>query len=91
MTLPKLSSEVFPGIRMKLKISNNKGIIADNRAYCSHLEAVVQRCSAKKDVLRNFAKLTGKDLCQSLNFIKKETLEQVFSCEFFEISKTNFS
>ena len=44
----------------------------------------------KKGVLRNFAKFTGKHLCQSLfliklqqvcNFIKKETLTQeVFSC-----------
>ena len=53
----------------------------------------------KKGVLRNFAKLTGKHLCQSLtcarpedcNFIKKETLTQVFSSEFCEISKNNFS
>ena len=51
----------------------------------------------KKGVLRNFTKFTGKHLCQSLffnkvaglvcNFIKKETLAQVFSCEFCEISK----
>ena len=48
----------------------------------------------KKGVLRNFIKFTGKDLCQSLfcvphtcNFIKKETLVQVFSCKFCEISK----
>ena len=50
----------------------------------------------RKGVLRNFAKFTGKHLCQSLffskvaglacNFIKKETLAQVFSCEFCEIS-----
>ena len=56
-----------------------------------------QRCSMKKGVLKNFAKLTGKYLCQSLffikvagaacNFIKKEILAQVFSCGFCEISK----
>ena len=34
-------------------------------ARTSHL-----RCSAKKDVLRNFAKFTGKDLCQSFFFNK---------------------
>ena len=55
----------------------------------------------KKGVLRYFAKLTGKHLCQSLfliklqastcNFIKKEALAQVFSCEFCEISKNTFS
>ena len=52
----------------------------------------------KKGVLKNFAKFTGKHLCQSLFFIKvagmkpatlfkKETLAQVFSCEFCEIFK----
>ena len=56
-----------------------------------------RRCSIRKGVLRNFTKFTGKHLCQSLfyrnsvpetcNFIKKETLAQVFSCEFCEISK----
>ena len=35
----------------------------------------------EKGVLRNFAKFTGKHLCQRL-FIKKESLAQVFSCEF---------
>ena len=54
----------------------------------------------RKGILRNFAKFTGKHLCQSLffnkvagaacNFIKKETLAQVFSCEFCEISKNTF-
>ena len=46
----------------------------------------------KKVVLRNFPKLTGKQLCQSL-FFKKETLARVFSCEFLRISflqKTTF-
>ena len=44
----------------------------------------------------NFAKFTGKHLHQSpfLNkvvFIEKETLAQVFSCEFCEICKNTFS
>ena len=29
--------------------------------------------------------------CQACNFIKKETLVQVFSCEFYGISKNTFS
>ena len=50
-----------------------------------------QRCSIEKLVFRDFAKLTGKLLCQSFfikketeacNFIKKETMAQAFSCEF---------
>ena len=52
----------------------------------------------KKGVLRNFAKFTGKHLCQSLffsrpqpcNFIKKGAVAQVFSCEFCEISRSTF-
>ena len=49
-----------------------------------------RRCSVRKGVLRKFAKFTGKHLCQSL-FNKKETLAQVFSCEFCELSKKTFS
>ena len=56
----------------------------------------------KKDVLGNFTKFTGKHLCQSLFFnkvaglrpaslLKKETLTQMFSCEFREVSKDTFS
>ena len=47
------------------------------------------RCSVRIGVLRNFAKFTGKHLSQSL-FFKKETLAQVFSCEFCETSKNTF-
>ena len=47
--------------------------------------------AATRGVLRNFAKFTGKHLCQSLFFfIKKESLAQVFSCEFCEISTNTF-
>ena len=38
------------------------------------LEALAQRCSCKKGVLRNFAKFTGKQLCQSLFFNKVAAL-----------------
>ena len=51
----------------------------------------------KEGALRNFAKFTGKHLCQSL-FFNKETrdmqlynLAEVFFCEFCEISKNTFS
>ena len=51
-----------------------------------------QKCSMKKGVLRNFTKFTGKHLCQSLFLIRlqKETLAQVFSCNFCEISWNTF-
>ena len=45
----------------------------------------------KKSVLRNFAKFTGKHLCQSLFLIKLQADRQVFSCDFCEISKNTFS
>ena len=54
------------------------------------------RYSVRNGVLRNFAKFTRKHLCQSLffnkacNFIKKETLAQVFSCEFCKNSRNTF-
>ena len=45
----------------------------------------------EKGVPRNFTKFTGKHLRpQACNFIKKQTLVQVFSCEFCEISRNNF-
>ena len=59
-----------------------------------------RRCFVRKNVLRNFPKFTWKHLCQSLslvklkvsacNFIKRESLAQVFSCEFCKISKNSF-
>ena len=50
-----------------------------------------QKCSVRKGVLGNFTKFTGKHLCQSLFFNKvAETLAQVFSCEFCQISKNTF-
>ena len=51
----------------------------------SRPEVFCQKC-----VLRNFAKFTRKQGTESLfqfSFIKKETLTQVFSYEFCEISK----
>ena len=50
-----------------------------------------RRCYIKKGVLGNFAKFTGKHLCQSLFFNKVAGLRsQRFSCEFCEISKKTF-
>ena len=59
-----------------------------------------QSYSVGKGVMRNFAKFTEKHLCQSLFFNKvaglslqlylKETLAQVFSYEFCEVTKNNF-
>ena len=55
----------------------------------------------KKSVLKNFTKFTGNTCArvsfliklqvESCNFIRKESLAQVFSCEFCVISKNTFS
>ena len=50
--------------------------------HVQNTEAVVQRCSVKKVFL---------DLPHTCNFIKKETLAQVLSYEFCEVSKNTFS
>ena len=46
----------------------------------------------KKGVYKTLLKFTGKDLCrlEAWNFIKKETLAQVFSCDFCEIFKNAY-
>ena len=60
-----------------------------------------QNCSVEIGVLKNFPKFTGNHLRQSLffnkvarayacNFIKKETVAQLFSCEFCETFKSIF-
>ena len=46
-------------------------------------EAVAQICSVKKVFLQIHKKVRAL----ACNFIKKETLAQIFSCEFCEISK----
>ena len=56
-------------------------------------ETASQRCSVKKVVLKDFAKFTGKHLYfrpQAYKFLQKETLAEVFYCEFCEIFKNPF-
>ena len=50
----------------------------------AHLEAVAWRCSVKKVFLKTSQK------AEACNFIEKETLAQVFSSEFREISKNTY-
>ena len=65
---------------MSLLISSDKSRSSRAEVFC------------KKGFLRNFAKFTGKHLCQSF-FLNKfvQTLARVISCEFCEISKNTFS
>ena len=66
-----------------------------------HQEAVFRRCSVNK-VFLEISQNSQENSCirvsfliklqaEACNFIKKETLAQVFSCEFCEISKNTFS
>ena len=56
-------------------------------------EAVIQRCSVKKvflEISQNSQENTCARVSFLINFIKKETLVQVLSCKFCEISKNTF-
>ena len=64
------------------------------------VKAVVRRCSVKKEFLE-ISQNSQENTCvrisfliklkaKACNFIKKETLTQVFPCEFCEISKNPF-
>ena len=68
--------------------------------YQEQAVAVVQRCSVKM-VFLEISQNSQENTCDRVsfliklqasasNFIKKETLAQVFSCEFCEISKNTF-
>ena len=59
--------------------------------------SIYRRCSVRKGVLTNFAKFIAKHRIQSPFLIKLQalgwcvlTLEQRFSCEFYEIFKNTF-
>ena len=64
-------------------------------------EAVAQRCSVKKKVLRNFAKFTGKPLCQRFflnkvaglrpaTLVKKRLRHRCFPVNFAIFLRTPF-
>ena len=64
-------------------------------------EAVVRRCSVRKDVLGSFTKFTGKHLCQRLFFnkvadprpaalLKKKLWDRCFLVNFGEFLRTPF-
>ena len=45
-------------------------------------EAVIQKCSVKKAVLKNFAKFTEKHVCQNLFFNKVASLAKFLKTPF---------
>ena len=58
--------------------------------YVRVTEAVAQRCSVK-NVFSEISQNSQENSASACNFIKKETLAQVFFYEFWEISKNTFS
>ena len=69
--------------------------------HCYYSEVIVRRCSIKMGVLRNYTKLTGKHLCQSLFFdkiaglrpatlLKKRLWHRRFSVNFSKFLRTPF-
>ena len=76
-------------------------LLVENQMEYSILNRSSHRsCSVRSGVLKKFTKFIGENLCQSVffnkvhaeacNFIKKETLGQVFSCKFWENFKNTF-
>ena len=78
-----------------LKWSDSSHVNPENKQKL-FIQSSHRMCSIEKGVLKNFAKFTGKHLCQILffskvcNYITKEILAQVFSCEFCQIFKNTF-
>ena len=84
--LPILLLKLFAGKNMQIKsVTTVSSVFLFFRSFISCILQLLVGCG-----LTNFTKFTGKHLRQSLFFIKVETLAQVFSCEFCEISKNNF-
>ena len=87
-----------PGVNSPLSLRFNvlsKKISAQKMLY-QKLRSIPPEVLCKIGVPKNFAKLTGNHLCQGLFLNKvpclilKETLEQVPSCESWEIFKNIF-
>ena len=80
---------------LALESKNIPKVFLIKRSFSIPRDAITVFFHTKSGVLKNVAKFIGKHLCQSLfliqlrgkscNFIKKETLAQVFSWEFCDI------
>ena len=94
--------KIFSLIYNYLSFIENSLLIGYSEKYNFHKkQKQPPELFCQKVVIRNFIKFTGKHLGQSLffkqscrpqacNFIKKETLAKVFSCEFCEIFNNTF-
>ena len=88
------------GQRMKIIYSN---YFVEVHQVLHYVRSSHRRCSVRKGFLRNFAKFTGKRLCQSFfcrtvvagvrysTFLKKRPWYRCFSGNFFKIFNKTFS
>ena len=77
---------------MLVKVSNLTRLKKNKNE--TEIQAVTQWCSVKKmflEISQSLQENTCARVTFLLNFIKKETLAQVFSCQFYEIYNNNFS
>ena len=82
---------VVPGLYESISMFSNTFLKPVSLFYSLWKEVVVQRCSMKNvffEISQNPRKNNSSSA--TCNFIKKEILAQVFSCEFCEISKNTF-
>ena len=71
--------------------SDRDNLVLKRNGNVISAEAVVRRFSIKKVFLEILLNSQETPVPEPCNFIKKETMAQVFFCEFCEISKNTFS
>ena len=82
------------------KLLYKRGFLKNFSKFSDKHKQQSSGCVQSKDVLKNFANFTGKNLCWSLFLIKlefwgpatllKKTPTQVFSCEIYKLFKNNY-
>ena len=80
------------GLFLKIAVMKIGALCLQRTCNFINTKAVVRWCSLKKmflEILRNSRESTCTRVF-FLKFIKKETVAQVFSCEFWEMSKNTF-
>ena len=86
--LDLLIPEAYSGFQQTSKMGNfatiRRSILDVYRSLDTLLRSSQRRCSVKKVVFRNFAKFTGKNLCQSLFFNKVAGLRYLFKNTFLQ-------
>ena len=85
-----LSNHPISNLILKYRKHPSINAIRLSRYQTASFRSSRRRCSVREGVLRNFAKFTGKHLCQSLffNFIKKRLWHRCFPVNFPKFLRT---